>query len=200
MVKKGGNGSSRNKYNQRGGNGGRPNGGGMNDYRNRSQMSSSNGMQQRQSNGGGYGGGGAQQSRPMSRFSSAPAVGSSAYQPRLYGSNDASSKPAYTPRPMNGAGSYYDAVTNGASASSNHARVASTEQSKYAGFQTSKPPPPPATAMASVYGQQTHQTYPSVLATSAPSSLYSLPPPPFSSSVPSGLPFNYPPPVLPVKN
>lgn len=192
MVRKGGNGSSRNKYNQRGSNGGRPNGGGMNDYRNRSQMSSSNGLQQRQANGGGYGGGGsAQQPRPMSRFSSAPTVGGSAYQPRAYGSNDSSSKPAYPPRTMNGAGSYYDAVANGTSASS-------TEQSKYAGFQTSKPPPPPATAMANVYGQQSHQTYPSVMATSAPSSLYSLPPPPFSS--PSGLPFNYPPPVLPVKN
>lgn len=183
MVKRGGNGSSRNKYNQRGGNGGRQNGGGMNDYRNRSQMSSSNGLQHRQMNGGGFGGS-AQQSRPMSRFSSAPAVGSSAYQPRAYDSNDSSS------RPMNGTGSYYDAAANGTSASSNHTRVASTDQSKYAGFQTSKPPPPPATAMANVYGQQSHQTYQSV---------YALPPPPFSS-VPSGLPFNYPPPVLPVKN
>lgn len=217
MVKKGGSGSSRNKYNQRGGNGGRPNGN-MNDYRNRSQMSSSNGFQQRQANGGGYGSGGGgagQQSRlgrnptqsvqPMSRFSSAPTAGTAAYQPRAYGngiavgSNDSSSKPAYAPRPMNGAASYYDAVANGTSASSNHTRVASTEQSKYVGFQSAKPPPPPAAAMASVYGQQSHQTYPSAMATSAPSSIYSLPPPPFSS-VQSGLPFSYPPPVLPVKN
>lgn len=216
MVKKGGSGSSRNKYNQRGGNGGRPNGN-MNDYRNRSQMSSSNGFQQRQANGGGYGSGGGagQQSRlgrnptqsvqPMSRFSSAPTAGNAAYQPRAYGngiavgSNDSSSKPAYAPRPMNGAASYYDAVANGTSASSNHTRVASTEQSKYVGFQSAKPPPPPAAAMASVYGQQSHQTYPSAMATSAPSSIYSLPPPPFSS-VQSGLPFSYPPPVLPVKN
>lgn len=202
MVKKGGNGSSRNKYNQRGGNGGRPNGG-MNDYRNRSQMSSSNGLQQRQTNGSSYGsgGGGVGQPRPMSRFSNAPTGGSSVYQPRSYGNgiaNDSSSKPAYTPRTMNGGGSYYDAIANGTSASSNHSRVASTEQSKYAGFQSSKPPPPPA-ATAMVYGQQSHQTYPSVMATSPPSSLYALPPPPFSS-VQSGLPFSYPPPVLPVKN
>lgn len=182
MVKKGGNGSSRGKFNQRGGNGGRPNGGGMNDYRNRSQMSSSNGIQQRQSNGGSYGGGGngAMGQRPMSRFSNVQNGGSSAYQPRSYGNNlagigDASSKPAYTPRPMNGTGS--------------------AEQPKYAGFQ-SKPPPP---AIANIYAQQPHAAYPSVMATAAAPSLYSMPPPPFSSAQ-SGLPFNYPPPVLPVKN
>lgn len=203
MVRKGGNGSSRNKYNQRNGgnNGGRPNGGGMNDYRNRS---SSNGLQQqRQSNGiGGSGYGGVGQ-RPMSRFSNAPAginsaaAASAAYQSRPYESN---SKPAYAPRAMNGTGSYYDAIANGTAsvASSSHTRVASTEQSKYVGFQAaSKPPPPPPAAVATAYGH--HQTYPSVMATSPPASLYSLPPPPFSS-VPSGLPFNYPPPVLPVKN
>lgn len=176
MVKKGGNGSSRNKYNQRS-NGGRPNGGGMNDYRNRSQMSSSNGLQQRQTNGGSYGSGVGQ--RSMSRFSNAPGGSSSAYQPRAYGngiagSSDSGSKSVYTPRQMNGS--------------------ASAEQSKYAGYQA-KPP----TAMANVYGQQSHQTYPSVMATSSAASIYALPPPPFSS-VSSALSFNYPPPVLPVKN
>lgn len=199
MVKKGGNGSNRGKYNQRG----RQNGGGMNDFRNRSQMS--NGL--RGQTNGGFGNGGAQ--RPTSRFSNAQ-NGNSSYQPRPYNgiagnqSNQAA-KPAYGQRSTPSSyppktGSHYDvAAANG---SLNQSRP-SSEQPKYNGFQSK---PASASIIPNVYGQQPHQTYPSVMAT-GPSgvpgipSLYSLPPPALSQfNGVQSVPFNYPPPVLPVKN
>lgn len=186
MVKKGGNGLSRGKFNQRGG-GSRPNGGGMNDFRNRSQQMSN----------GGFG------NRPTSRFSSAQ-NGNSSYQPRPYNGiagnqldqlNQAQ-KSAYGARstPSNyppKTGSHYDSAS--ANGSLNQSRP-SSDPSKYAGFQSKSTS---ASIIPNVYGQQPHQSYPSVMA-----SLYSLPPPalPQFNAVQSVQSFSYPPPVLPVKN
>lgn len=179
MVKKGGNGNGRNKYNQRG----RPNGGGMNDFRNRSQPYS-NGQ------------------RPTSRFSSAQNGGNS-YQPRPYNGNTGSvvnqeQKPSYVPRSTGTtsnyppkSGSYFDA--SAANGTANQLRTNSTEQPKYNGYQSK--------SISNVYGQQaTHQSYAPVMTSGIPS-LYNLPPPslPSFNSVQS-VPFNYPPPVLPAKN
>lgn len=187
MVKRGGNGPNRGKYNQRG----RQNGGGMNDFRNRSQQLSS-GL--RGQTNGGFGNGGNQ--RPTSRFSNAQ-NGNSSYQPRPYNgiagnqSNQAP-KPAYDQRstpssypPKNG--SYDVTAANG---SMNQSR-SSGEQSKYNSS---------ASIIPNVYGQQSHQSYPSVMASGIPS-IYSLPPPALSQyNAVQSVPFNYPPPVLPVKN
>lgn len=191
MVKRGGNGNGRNKYNQRGG---RPNGGGMNDFRNRSQPYGSN--IQRQSNGFGNAGTG---QRPTSRFSNVTNGNSaSAYQPRPYNgsSGNQDQKPSYVPRSTTSnyqppkTNSYYDAsAVNGGSANRN------ADQSKYNGFQSKS-------ANSNVYGQQaptTHQSYAPVMP-SGISSLYNLPPPSLPYNTVQSVPFNYPPPVLPVKN
>lgn len=181
MVKRGGNGSSRGKFNQRG----RPNGGGMNDFRNRSQPS----MNGARPSNGSYGGAGNQ--RPTSRFSNSQ-NGNGSYQPRPYNNGDIAStngqRSAYVPRsttssyPPKTNGSYFDS----ANGSANPSRSA-TDQSKFNSYGT-KP-----------YGQSS-QSYPSAMS-SGVSSLYNLPPPsvPSFNSVQS-VPFNYPPPVLPVKN
>lgn len=178
MVKKGGNGMNRNKYNQRG----RPNGGGMNDFRNRAQQS--NGPRQMN---GSFG----NNQRPNSRFSGAP-NGQSAYQPRSYNGVPGATTPSFAPRvnPTNhlskSGGSYFDAT--------NQSR-AGTDQPKYNGFQ-SKPP----SGVQNVYGQQSHQqSYPSVMTPSIPS-IYSLPPPSLQFNSVQSASYNYPPPVLPVKN
>lgn len=186
MVKKGGNGSNRGKFNQRG----RPNGGGMNDFRNRSQQMS-NGQRP---NNGGYGNGGNQ--RPMSRFSNAQ-NGNGSYQPRSYNGNTGSTNQSYAPRsttanypssaPKNG--SYYDA-SSAVNGSTGQSRPANADQSKYNGFQTKS-----SSVIPNVYGQQ-HQSYMS----SGISSLYNLPPPSLPFNTVQSVPFNYPPPVLPVKN
>lgn len=181
MVRKGGNGANRGKFNQRG----RPNGGGMNDYRNRSQPM--NGA--RPSSFGGAG-----QPRPTSRFSN-PQNGSGSYQPRPYNTeqNGQAQRSAYVPRttpssyPPKTNGSYFDAA--------NPSRT-SADQPKFNGFATK----PPTSAVPNAYGQSSHQNYPSVMA-SGMSSMYNLPPPAVSSfSSVQSVPFNYPPPVLPVKN
>lgn len=183
MVKKGGNGSNRGKFNQRG----RPNGGGMNDFRNRSQPSN-----------GSFGGAGNQ--RPMSRFSNAQ-NGTPSYQPRPYqnngsaaGANNPAQRSAYVPRSTP---SSYPPKTNGyfdaANGTANPARTNGAEQSKYSGFQSK----PPSSVISNAYSQSSHQSYPSAMATGM-QSMYSLPPPAFNSV--QSVPFNYPPPVLPVKN
>lgn len=187
LVRKGGNGSGRNKYNQRGG---RPNGGGMNDFRNRSQPYSNG---QRQTNGFGNGA----NQRPMSRFSSAPQNGSSAYQPRQYngntnGSMNQDQKPSYVPRSTTSnyppkSGSYFDAAsTNGTTANRTN-----SEPQKYNGFQSKS-------NISNVYGQQppSHQSYAPV----GIPSLYNLPPPSLPYNSVQSVPFSYPPPVMPVKN
>lgn len=183
MVKRGGNGSNRGKFNQRG----RPNGGGMNDFRNGARPSN-----------GGFGAGG---QRPMSRFSNAQ-NGNTSYQTRPYqnggaaGANPAQ-RSAYVPRTDT---SSYPPKTNGyfdaANGSANPARTGAADQSKYSGFQSK-----PASVIPNMYSQPPHQSYPSAM-TPAMSSLYNLPPPsiPSFSSVQSVASYNYPPPVLPVKN
>lgn len=191
MVKKGGNGSGRGKYNQRG----RPNGGGMNDFRNRSQPYSNG---QRQSNGGGFANGSGQ--RPTSRFSSAQ-NGNSTYQPRPYNGNTGSAnqeqKPSYVPRSTTSnypskSGSYFDGST--ANGTANQLRT-NGEQPKYNGFQSK-----PNSIISNVYGQQSsHQSYAPVMQSGIPS-LYNLPPPSLPFNTVQSVPFNYPPPVLPVKN
>lgn len=194
MVKRGGNGNGRNKYNQRGG---RPNGGGMNDFRNRSNPYGSN--VQRQTNGFGNVGTG---QRPTSRFSNVTNGNSaSAYQPRPYNGNTGSvnqeQKPSYAPRSTTSnypPSSYDTSSVNGGSA--NQLRSSnSVDQSKYNGFQSKSS----SAAISNVYGQQpptTHQSYAPIMQ----SSLYNLPPPSLSFNTTQSVPFNYPPPVLPVKN
>lgn len=167
MVKKGGMGSNRNKYNQRG----RPNGGGMNDFRNRSQQSN-----------GSFGSANGGQ-RPASRFSGAP-NGQQSYQPRPYGvagnTNQARTNPS---NHLTKSGSYFDG-TNGASRTP-------ADQSKFSGFQ-SKPP----SVAQNVYGQQSYSSS----MTPSISSMYNLPPPSLQFNSVQSVPYNYPPPVLPVKN
>lgn len=189
LVKKGGIGSSRGKYNQRG----RPNGGGMmNDFRNRSQQ-----MPNGQRPSSGTFGNGTQ--RPMSRFSNAQ-NGSSSYQPRPYNDNTGNmnqpQKSAYVPRSATSNypqknGSYFDATT-AANGSTNQSRP-NSEQSKFNGFQTKS-----STGIQNVYTQQAAQQ--SYQSQAGIPSLYNLPPPSLSFNTAQSASFNYPPPVLPVKN
>jgi len=185
MVKKGGNLSNRNKYNQRG----RPNGGGMNDFRNRMQQTNG----QRPTNGS-FGNSNGQ--RPTSRFSGAP-NGQSSYQPRPFNGVNGSANPAsaFGQRPNTTSHLPKTGASYGYDASNGQSRT-SAEPSKFNGFQSK----PPTSAIQNVYGQQSHQqSYPSVMTSSIPS-MYNLPPPSLPYNQVQSVPYNYPPPVLPVKN
>lgn len=182
MVKKGGNANGRGKYNQRG----RMNGGGMNDFRNRSQMSNG----KRPMNGG-FGDG----QRSMSRFSSAP-NGNASYQSRPYnggaGNSLQANKPAFVPRSTtsNYPQKPYFGATNGS------ATQTANDQSKFNGLQSK---PQSLISNVNQYGQMAHQSYPQVMASGIPS-MYNLPPPSLPFSAVPSVSYSYPPPILPVKN
>lgn len=154
MLKKGGNNSSRARYNQRQINP-RQNGGGM-DYRNRMQSQ----QQQRPQTNGGYGAANANP-RQTTRFSSAPTPTNAYQMPRSFNGapGTQAQKPAY---PTND-------YQNG---TDKRPMAYQTQNSSYYdvnamnGYQK--------TVSATPYAQQPHQMYQAAM----PSALYATPPPP----------------------